>query len=319
MGGYKLLTDKHGGMSLVLPSEVIVDTVLPTLRVMLAHRLADHDLTQQEIATHLGVTQAAVSSYLREETIPEPRIQNHPRTAETLDRIAAGLATGDLDEYDALADLLSLITHFEDRGPICELHEEAMPALHGLGCDLCIRGTDTELHAERAVLTDVRKAARILATTPTMAAYIPNVGTNIGAALPDPSGITDIAAIPGRIYEMGGRVEVPSDPEFGASRHVATAILAANAQDPAMKGAVNLATDETLLTSARDAGLEPLEFDPDYEDRGEHLRDRFREHGSVPRVCFHRGAFGIEPITYLFGETAVDAAELAADLLHRLD
>lgn len=306
-------------MSLVLPSEVIVDTVLPTLRVMLARRLDNHDLTQQEIATHLGVTQAAVSSYLREDTTPESRIRNDPRTIETLDRIAAGIASGDLDEYDALADILSLITHLEDRGPICELHEESMPALQGLGCDLCIRGSDTDRDMERAVLTDVRKAARILATTPRMAAFIPNVGTNIGAALPDPTDITDIAAIPGRIYEMGGRVEIPSKPEFGASRHVATAILAAHTVDPAITSAVNLTTDEALLETAREAGIEPLEFDPEYDDRRDHLRNRFLEHGSVPRVCFHRGAFGIEPITYLFGESAVDAAERAADLLNRLD
>ncbi|MFB6156648.1 MAG: thiamine-phosphate synthase family protein, partial [Haloferacaceae archaeon] len=31
----------------------------------------------------------------------------------------------------------------------------------------------------------------------------------------------------------------------------------------------------------------------------------------VPRVAYHEGAFGIEPITYVLGETAVDAVEAA--------
>ncbi|MFP4626775.1 MAG: thiamine-phosphate synthase family protein, partial [Natronomonas sp.] len=34
-----------------------------------------------------------------------------------------------------------------------------------------------------------------------------------------------------------------------------------------------------------------------------------------PRVLYHRGAFGIEPITYVLGETVVDAARLAGDLI----
>ena len=51
-------------MSLVLPSELVVDRFLPTVRAMLAERLAERGMTQQEIAAHLGVTQAAVSKYV---------------------------------------------------------------------------------------------------------------------------------------------------------------------------------------------------------------------------------------------------------------
>lgn len=305
-------------MTLVLPSEIVVDRFLPTVRAMLAVRLQERGLTQQEIADHLGVTQAAVSKYVGGRATVEEHFREDPRTVAAVERLADGLATGEMDPYEALGELLDLVREFEDRGPICELHEEEMPALRGLGCDLCVRGVDAEIREERDALASVRKAARLLATAPGMAAYVPNVGTNAGTALPGAADVTDVAAIPGRIYAVGGRVEVPANPEFGASRHVATAILAATAVDPTVRGAVNVATSDDLLAAARDDGIEPLEIDADYDDRGDRLREVFRGRG-VQRVIYHRGAFGIEPITYVLGETAVEAATLAADLVAAVD
>lgn len=302
-------------MSLVLPGEIVVDEVLPTIRAMLARELADNGLTQQSIADHLGVTQAAVSAYLNAEDNRTGPVAENPRTQATVERIADGLATGTMDSYDALAALLDLIEAFEDRGPICELHEDAMPALQGMSCDLCVRGTDPDLETERETLANVRGAARLLSTAEGMAAVIPNVGTNIGMALPEATAPTDVAAIPGRAHAMRGRVEVPADPEFGASKHVSTLTLAAQAIDPSVRGAINLATEESLLAAARDRGIDPLQFDADYDDRGQRLRERFRTRSEVPHVVYHTGAFGIEPITYVLGETAEDAVRLAVELV----
>ncbi|MXV62786.1 transcriptional regulator [Natronorubrum sp. JWXQ-INN-674] len=302
-------------MSLVLPSELVVDRFLPTVRAMLATRLADRGMTQQEIAANLGVTQAAVSKYVGGESGGDDRFRNHPETVATVDRIADGLSSGEMDGYDALAELLSLIRSLEDRGPICELHEEEMPALQGLGCDLCVRGLDPDVRAERDVLADVRTAARTLATVPEISGYVPNVGTNIGMCLPDPDDETDVAAIPGRIYELNGRLEIPANPEFGASKHVSTALLAASDVDPNIRGALNIATDDRLLEAAQERGLATLEFDADYEDRGAHLRSRFTAHGGVPHVAYHRGAFGIEPATYVFGTDAEAAVERVRELV----
>ncbi|KDE59334.1 transcriptional regulator [Halostagnicola sp. A56] len=302
-------------MSLVLPSELVVDRFLPTVRAMLARRLSERGMTQNEIATELSVTQAAISKYIAGEAGGEERFRTDPDTVATVDRLAEGIHTGEMDGYDALAELLALIQRLEDRGPICELHEAEMPELQGLGCDLCVRGLDTDVRAEREVLTDVRSAARTLAAIPGMAEYVPNVGTNVGMALPDASDETDVAAIPGRIYSMSGRVEVPANPEFGASSHVATAVLAANTVDPETRGAINVATDDRLLEAASELGYDPLEFDASYEERADRLEVRFDDAGTVPRVAYHRGAFGIEPITFVFGATATDAAARLQELV----
>jgi len=304
-------------MSLVLPSEIVVERFVPTARAMLAAALDERGFTQQEIADRIGVTQAAVSNLVNGNVDIEERFSEDPRMVETIERIADGFEDGRMDGVDAMAELLALVEEFEDRGPICAAHEDAMPELDGMGCDLCVRGTDSEVLAERDVLASVRRAARLLAGTDAMAEHVPNVGTNVGMALPDAADATDVAAIPGRIYRMRGSVEVPANPEFGASEHVARTVLAARSVDPDVRAALNVGTSDALLDAARERGIEPLEFDPDYEDRREHLREAMAARGEVPPVLFHRGAFGIEPVTFVLGRTAVEAAELAVDLADR--
>lgn len=137
-------------MSIRFPSEIIVEQFVPTVRAMLATELESHDLTQQEIANQLGVTQAAVSNYVGGGVTVEPRLADDPQTTAVVEDVAAGLATGQMDHYEVLAELLTLVEEFEDRGPICELHEEAMPSLHGTGCDLSGASTRHSRRNERS-------------------------------------------------------------------------------------------------------------------------------------------------------------------------
>ncbi|WP_302082486.1 thiamine-phosphate synthase family protein [Salinibaculum rarum] len=302
-------------MTLRFPSEIVVERFLPTVRVVLAAELDDRGLTQQEIADHLGVSQAAVSQYVSGDTAVEERFVEDERLQTTVETIADGFVSGSMDGYEALGELLALIREFEDRGPICAVHEEEMPALEGIGCDLCVRGSDDAVAAERAALAAVRRASRRLANARGIAAHIPNVGTNVGTAVPGATDETDVAAVPGRLQTVGSRVIVPADSEFGASQRVAETILAAMSTDPDVRGALNLATSDGLLVAAREQGYDPLQFEAGYENRGRRLRERFDERGEVPRVIYHEGTFGIPPVTYVFGETATEAAERAIELL----
>ena len=301
-------------MTVQLPSEIVVDRFLPTVRSMLAAELSDRGFAQREIATRLGVSQAAVSQYLAGERRGEERFRDHPRTQATVERIAGGFDAGTMDDYEALAELLELVRAFEDRGPICAIHEEEMPALAGLGCDLCVRGRDTTVQTEREVLSNVRRAVRRFANATGVLAHVPNVGTNVAMALPDADDETDVAAVPGRIHAMRGRVNVPANPEFGASHHVATTLLAATGADPTVRGAINLATSDELLAAVPDE-LDAVAFDAEYEDRRRRLDDLCSD--GVPDVLYHEGAFGVEPITYILGTGAVDAVERTLRIVDR--
>lgn len=301
-------------VALTLPSEIVVERFLPTARSMLAVELHERELSQRAIAARLGVSQAAVSTYLNEEHPGEPRLANDLRMQETIGTIADGFAEGTMDEYEALTELLELVREFEDRGPICELHEAEMPALEGLGCDLCVRGPDRARRVERDVLANVREAVRRFESAAPVD-HVPNVGTNVAMALPDATDATDVAAVPGRLHAMRGRVNVPSDPEFGASEHVARTLLAARSARSEAGGALNLRTSDALLSAAREAGLPTVEFDASYEDREERLRELLSEGEGVPCVLYHEGAFGIEPITYVLDRDATAAVETAIGLM----
>lgn len=303
-------------MALRFPSEIIVEQFIPTARAKLAAELNSRGFTQQEIAGVLGVTQAAVSRYIRGDVPTVNALSSHEEFQQTITRVADGYTSGTMDEYDVLAEFIGLIRSFEDRGPICEIHEEEMPSLRGLGCDLCVRGEDTAVQLERKTLADVRNAARLFATDPSVSSVIPNVGTNIGSTFEGAQAESDVAAIPGRLYSIGDRVEVPANPEFGASHHVATVLLTAHQMDPDITGAVNIRTDESFLTAAREAGLECRAFSAEYDNRAARLRELFAEEG-VPDIVYHEGAFGIEPITYVLGNSAVAVAETILALVSK--
>ena len=294
-------------VTLQLPSEIIVERFLPTARAMLATELAAEGCSQQTIADKLGLSQAAVSKYLNSDRPGDPRFADNAEMQATIEYIASGFADGSVDEYEALAELLELIESFEDRGPICAVHEEEMPALQGLGCDLCVRGQDPRVETERAVLRNVREAVRMFVSAAAVVDHIPNVGTNIGMAMPDADDPPDVAAVPGRIHAMGGQANDPADPVFGASEHVATTVLAMATVAPERRGALNLKTSDALLDALTAAGLSTAEFEAGYENRYERLTDLLAETEPTPDVLYHEGAFGIEPITYVFGDDAIDA------------
>lgn len=298
-----------------LPSEIVVETFLPTFRALLADELAERGFTQQEIADLLGVSQPAVSKYVAGEVSTEDAYLDDSRVHETVERVAEGFDDGSINEYEALAEVVGLVRALEDRGPVCEVHERESPALRGLGCDLCVGGGDSTLHEENETLHDVRRAVRLFKEVPGVAEYVPNVGTNVAQSLPDARDNTDVAAVPGRLYAMNGRVHVPANPEFGASKYVASVILAATDAGPSEPemGALNLATSDSLLKAAREEGMTTVEFDADREERRGTLADAFAD--GVPDVAYHRGGFGVEPVAYVIAEDAPAAVEKVERLL----
>ena len=51
---------------MLLPAEIESKTLIPALRAILAKKLADdHNVREEEISKMLGVTQAAISNYIR--------------------------------------------------------------------------------------------------------------------------------------------------------------------------------------------------------------------------------------------------------------
>jgi hypothetical protein len=295
--------------------EIVAGTFVPTWRSMLARRLTERGLSQTEIAALLGVTQSAVSKHLRGELSGDAALESEPRMREAVARVAEGLATKRLSSFEALHEAEALVRAFEDRGPVCAIHEREMPSLQGLGCDICIRvGSASPLLAEQAALQDLRAGLRILEATPGLARLLPHVGANLARALPGAKDATQVAAVPGRLFEMRGALKVPAPPEFGVSRHTANVLLAVLRRDPRRLAVLNLAPDEAFLRAARAEGLRVARVPPEVERDPAGLRFA----GDVPDVFHHEGAFGIEPQAYVTGEGAAALAARVQALATRL-
>jgi predicted fused transcriptional regulator/phosphomethylpyrimidine kinase len=213
-----------------------------------------------------------------------------------------------------MAEFHAAVRREEDRGVVCRLHEEDAPELRGQGCDLCVSAARPPRLAEQEALDDVRRALEALEGAPGFAALIPSVGSNVARGKPGAQRTLDVAAVPGRIFEMRGAVRVPAPPEFGASRHVAEVVLAAMSVFPDLAGAINVRADEATLARARSLGWQAVEFEAAYEGRHERIAKALSGRRKAPRALFHRGAFGIEPVMYVLGRTAAEAASEAIAL-----
>lgn len=286
--------------------EIIVDEFLPTVRSMLAEALRSRGLTQREVADALGISQSAVSKYAHGEVERNQTVLRDDRVQGLVEEIAAGLASGEMTQVQALIELEVFIRQLERGGLLAQLHEQAMPAISGRTSAFSIHDPEGELRTAEQVRASVRQGVRTLENTRGVTGLIPNVGSNIVECLPDAQGIEDVAGVPGRLFEVRGRLSVPADPEFGASEHVATILLAARAAGTNARGAVNVRYTPELIDRLTVQGSTPGAFEAEYDDINEAIQNAVTDDVDV---LYQTGGFGIEPIIYILAPSAEAAAD----------
>ena len=287
--------------------ELVVEEFLPTFRSLLAEDLRERGLTQSEVAALLGISQSAVSKYVHGEVGCNERLASDGRVTGLVERLAEGLANGSMTTTEALVEAEVCIRELEQGGTLANLHADAVPELADYGTDFSVHDADSRLREASRVRASVRRGLRILENTGGFASLIPAVGSNLVEALPDAERIEDVAAVPGRILDVGGQVTVPGDPDFGVSQHVASVLLATRAAGSDARAALNVAYDQDTVAVLDASGLTVVEFDAETgldDGIGAAL-------GATPDadVLYQTGAMGIEPIVYVLGPDAVTVAE----------
>ncbi len=295
-------------------AEVIAESVLPTIRVLLARELRERGLTQRAVAEKLGLSQSAVSKYAQGEIVTRDAVSEDERVQELVDELAPGLATGDVRPVQALIEIERLLGRLSGPGDlIADLHEEAVPALRTVEYDL--NGFDPDrgaLERER-VRASVRQGLRMLEHTSGFATLIPHVGSNLVESLQSASDLEGVAGDPGRILDVNGRVEVPGEPEFGVSEYVGGVLLAARVAGSESRAGLNLAFTEETLDALGETGAQSMSLY--IEDQPLEIAvESAIEEQSDATVLYHRGAVGVEPIIYLLGPSAVEVARTARDV-----
>jgi hypothetical protein len=293
--------------------EVVVDEFLPTFRALLAADLRDRGRTQSEVADLLGISQSAVSKYAHGEVDTNERLAADERVQDLVARLGEGLASGEMSRVQALVEAEVLVRQLERGDVLAQLHEDAFPPLAAYEGDFSVHDPDSPVRAAERTLASVRRGLRTLENTSGFAALIPAVGSNLVEALPDATGIDEVAAVPGRILDIKGRATVPGDPEFGVSEHVAGVLLAARAGGSDARGSLNVRYTPDLVAALDDASYVTVAFDAD-APVDEAVTDALREHPDAD-VVYQTGGFGVEPVVYVLAADAVAAAEVVRELV----
>lgn len=128
-------------MLLLLPAEIESKTLIPALRAILAKKLADeHHVREDEISKMLGVTQAAISNYIRG-TRGDPKLIQKlvadEQVAQMIKELSERLASDMAYTPSSLAKFISLCNYIKSSLLICEIHHNLESNIDEAICKEC--------------------------------------------------------------------------------------------------------------------------------------------------------------------------------------
>jgi len=126
---------------MLLPSEIEAKSLNPAIRSILARKLSrEYDLKEELVAKVLGVTQAAVSNYIRGtrgDTQLMSRLSSTPQIMAMIEEIARDLATNKLYTPSTMAKFVELCNYMRYTFIICDVHHSIESQIDEQICEKC--------------------------------------------------------------------------------------------------------------------------------------------------------------------------------------
>ncbi|MDQ3848054.1 MAG: transcriptional regulator [Nitrososphaera sp.] len=129
---------------MLLPSEIEAKSLIPAVRAILAKKLIrEYSLKEEDVAKDLGITQAAVSNYVRGtrgdvELIS--KLESVREVMRMIDDIAKDLSTNKAYTPSTLAKFVGLCNYMRYTLIICDVHHRIESNIDEQICEQC-RGT----------------------------------------------------------------------------------------------------------------------------------------------------------------------------------
>ena len=144
--------------------------------------------------------------------------------------------------------------------------------------------------------------------------YIPEVGINFGYAFPNATERKQICAIEGRIIKAGNKAFQAGECKFGASKHIASIILACMENDKTKRAAMNISYSPKIVEACKQAGLTVGNFSRKDEPPGKSTMEWGTKFvidslGYVPDVIWDEGGIGKEAMVRIIGENPRNVIE----------
>jgi len=147
--------------------------------------------------------------------------------------------------------------------------------------------------------------------------FVPEVGMNFGYALPNAKKLEEVCAVNGRIVKTKDKPVRCGSIDFGASKHVASIILAAMKFDLKSRCSINIRYSEGNLERCRKTGFKIGTFDRMYEPRNVKSTMEWgttyaiKKLGFVPDAIYDTGGKGKEPMIRILGKNPKDVVNKA--------
>jgi hypothetical protein len=289
---------------------------------LIARELVDsYDLNQMQIAKLLGITQPAVSNYLSLLRGEAEKAFDTTEVKEVARTMAKELTEGRLSMSQSIYTLCRLCIRLRSAGVTCSLHKEAVPELSAEECKVCqeLFTKEAEPVSERVnTINNIRSAISKLSDSKEFLSIIPEVRTNLVMATTGAQSVSEVAGIPGRIIVARERLKTLSDPEFGASFHLASVLLAAREKNKSIRAAINVLFNEKIEKTMQILNMKVYKFNraslpSEATDKNIAVawavRKATDELGKTPDAVVDEGGYGVEPATYIFGSSALDVAD----------
>jgi uncharacterized protein len=126
---------------LLLPSEIEAKSLIPAVRAILAKKLIrEYSLKEEDVAKYLGITQAAVSNYVRGtrgdvELIS--KLESVREVMRMIDDIAKDLSTNKVYTPSTLAKFVGLCNYMRYTLIICDVHHSIESNIDEQICEHC--------------------------------------------------------------------------------------------------------------------------------------------------------------------------------------
>ena len=134
---------------MLLPSEIEAKSLIPAVRAILATKLIkEYTLKEEDVAKVLGITQAAVSNYVRGtrgDIDLISKLESVREVMRMIDDIARDLSTNKAYSPSTLAKFIGLCNYMRYTLIICDVHHSIESNIDEQVCEQC-RGTLVREH-----------------------------------------------------------------------------------------------------------------------------------------------------------------------------
>ena len=204
--------------------------------------------------------------------------------------------------HDAIKSAIKLGKGLPVTNPLSSIHKDAM---------------------KYRVIAELQRSVEEISTLNNFHTLIPETQTNFVYALPQAAEPSEVAGVRGRIVKIGNSAVPASYIEFGASRHVASAVLAYMTVNPSVRAAINIRYDRRLINACK-AAFDVSSYDRKVEPAGTKrkegstvswgTRSALAEHPRA-EVIYHTGDIGKEPMINVFGTAPAHVVEKIKTIL----